>query len=87
MANVLFPAPVAINFGEPGETVLIGSVHEAAECLLSSKWPRTDGPIYEMATRAIRGASEGVVTPLEARRAFADAALEARVMVPRPAIF
>jgi hypothetical protein len=41
----------------------------------------TSGPMWSMAIEALFGANQGLVTPHEARKAFAKAALEARILV------
>jgi hypothetical protein len=60
---------------------LVHTVWEAVRCLASDKWPSRAGPMCEMADHALRGAVRGQVTAAEARQAFADAALEARILV------
>ncbi|RUM95846.1 DUF982 domain-containing protein [Pseudaminobacter arsenicus] len=46
----------------------------------SEKWPTRSGPFMQIAKDALYGAKSGHVTPAEARRAFADAAMEARTL-------
>jgi hypothetical protein len=81
MTNVHFDPPVRIRFGNPGQVRNVTSIREAAECLLSDKWPNQDGPICEIAAKALVSAHQGKVTAAEARQAFGDAALESRVLV------
>ena len=81
MANVRFDPPVEILFGKIGRARNVKSVREAAKCLRSDNWPSHKGAMCEMAAKALLGATEGQVTPGEAREAFTDAALEARILV------
>jgi hypothetical protein len=86
MKQISFQRPVRIGFGKPGKTRLVHTVWEALRCLANDKWPDRAGPMWEMADLALRGAVNGQVTVAEAREAFADAALEARILVaPAPA--
>jgi hypothetical protein len=80
MKQIRFDPPVRISFGKAGKTRLVHTVWEAARCLANDKWPDRAGPMWEMAADALRGAAQGQVTAEEARRAFADAALEARIL-------
>jgi hypothetical protein len=81
MADVRFNPPVEILFGKAGRVRNVKSIREATECL--DKWPSRRGPMCEMAAKALVGARAGQVTANEAREAFSDAALEARILVPR----
>jgi hypothetical protein len=81
MKQIHFDRPVCISFGKAGKTRLVHTVWEAAKCLANDKWPNRAGPMCEMANRALRGAVQGQVTAEEARQAFADAAIEARILV------
>ncbi len=81
MRQIHFDRPVCISFGKAGKTRLVHTVWEAVRCLASDKWPSRAGPMCEMADHALRGAVRGQVTAAEARQAFADAALEARILV------
>ncbi|WP_353646689.1 DUF982 domain-containing protein [Mesorhizobium sp. WSM2239] len=81
MKQIRFDRPVRISFGKPGKTRLVHTVWVASECLANDKWPDHNGPMFQMADEALRGATQGHVTAEEARQAFADAALEARILV------
>jgi hypothetical protein len=81
MRQIHFDRPVCIGFGKAGKTRLVHTVWEALKCLANDKWPDRAGPMWEMADSALRGAVHGQVTTEEARQAFADAALEARILV------
>jgi hypothetical protein len=50
------------------------------KCLANDKWPNRAGSACAMADHALRGAVHGQITAAEARQAFADAALEARIL-------
>jgi Protein of unknown function (DUF982) len=60
-----------------GQLRNVGSVTEAAECLVASDWPRPHGPQHRAASRALAGE----ISPEAARRAFIEAAREAGVFV------
>jgi hypothetical protein len=83
MKQFHFDRPVCISFGKTGKTRLVHTVWEALKCLANDKWPNRTGPMFEMADRALRGAVHWQVTAEEARQAFVDAALEARILVER----
>lgn len=76
-----FNPPVPIAFGQPGRIRHVTSVPEATYCVMSESWPSKGGLMRKMAARALVGATEGHLTTAEARQAFIDAALEARIMV------
>jgi hypothetical protein len=61
----------------------IGSVPEAAECLLMS-WPIHDGAKLKAARQKCLDALDGKVTVGECRSAFIEAAKEARIFVDYP---
>jgi hypothetical protein len=84
MTDMRFNRPVKILFDKLGRMRNVKSVREAAECLRSDVWPDHSAPMRDMAARALLGATEGQVTAREAREAFADAALEARILVVGP---
>lgn len=81
MKQIHFDQPVRISFGKIGKTRLVHTVWEASKCLANDKWPDRSGPMFEMAAGALRGTAQGQVTAQEARQAFVDAALEARILV------
>jgi hypothetical protein len=83
MKQISFDRPVRISFGKAGKTRLVHTVWEALKCLANDKWPDRAGPMWEMADHALRGALHGQVTADEARRAFAEAALDGRILVER----
>ncbi|WP_085984084.1 DUF982 domain-containing protein [Allomesorhizobium alhagi] len=80
MKQIRFDRPICISFGKAGKTRLVHTVWEATKCLANDKWPDRAGPMWEMAVGALRGAVQGQVSAEEARQAFADAALEARIL-------
>lgn len=82
MRRIEFDVPVQIAFGEAGRSRVVRSVVEAVDCLKSEKWPTRRGPMTRMATKALEGAKIGQITAGEARQAFADAALEAHILMP-----
>jgi hypothetical protein len=81
MMNLQFSPPVPIAFGQSGQVRQVTSVPEATYCVLSDSWPSKGGLMRKLAARALVGATEGHLTPAEARQAFIDAALEARILV------
>jgi hypothetical protein len=80
MKQIRFDRPIRISFGKAGKTRLVHTVWEATRCLVNDKWPNRAGPMWEMAAGALRGAVQGQVSAEEARQAFVDAALEARIL-------
>lgn len=82
MRPVLFDQPVTIALGKPRKARSVRTVIEAISFLQSEGWPAKTGPFKEMAKDALDGARIGHVTPAEARQAFRDAAIEARVFLP-----
>jgi hypothetical protein len=80
MKQIHFDRPVCISFGKAGKTRLVHTVWEALKCIANDKWPDRTGSMWEMADQTLRGALHGQVTAEEARRAFADAAFEARIL-------
>jgi hypothetical protein len=83
MARIDFDQPVRIYFGKPGRSRTVSTVFEALHCLKSEKWPGRSAPMFRMAMAALDEARAGHITPAEARRAFAEAAMEAHILVPR----
>ncbi|ESW87693.1 MULTISPECIES: DUF982 domain-containing protein [unclassified Mesorhizobium] len=81
MLEIKFDAPVCIYFGKPGRSRMVSSVFEASYCLKSEKWPARNAPLSLMAGDALDGAQIGQITAAEAREAFIDAALEAKILV------
>ena len=82
MARIDFDQPVQIYFGKPGRSRTVSTVREAIYCLKSEEWLGRSTPMSRMAAAALNGARTGHLTPAEARRAFAEAALEAHILVP-----
>lgn len=80
-----FDTPVMIAFGNPRQRRQVKTIAEAANCLRSKSWPARDKPFSRIAASALDAARTGHVTPAEARNAFADAALEAHLLVSRQA--
>jgi hypothetical protein len=72
--------PVRVSIGGAGKHRTVRNVSDAMSCLRSKKWPARDGPLTRIAARMMKVASSGEITPAEAREAFIDAALEARVL-------
>jgi hypothetical protein len=81
MRRIEFDTPVKVSLGKPRRSTLVRTTVEAARCLESESWPARDKPLSRIAAKALDAASRGHVTPAEAREAFADAALEAHVLV------
>jgi hypothetical protein len=59
----------------------VGSVREAAACLLDEKWPKPRGPKSRAAAEACLQALAGEILPEAARQAFIAAAREAGVLI------
>jgi hypothetical protein len=59
----------------------VGSVREAAECLIDIHWPRPRGPKSRAAERACLRAHAGEIAPEAARQAFMEAAGEAGILI------
>lgn len=75
-----FDHPVLVDLGWPCSRWAVSSVQDAVRCLQSDEWPTPQGPLARMAASALEGVNSGHVTAGEARQAFVDAALEARVL-------
>ena len=71
---------VVIERGPPGAARSVGSVQEAAECLLDG-WPRPHGALYVAALRACHDALAGKISTETARQAFLRAAREAGILI------
>ena len=76
-----FDRLVVIKTRGAGTAARIGSVREAANCLIASEWPRPHGPKYIAAVRACHDALAGEVTTEAARQAFIAAAAEAGILI------
>jgi Protein of unknown function (DUF982) len=59
----------------------VGSVREAAECLLDKKWLKPRSPKSRAAAEACLQALAGEILPEAARQAFMDAAREAGILI------
>jgi Protein of unknown function (DUF982) len=59
----------------------VGSVQEAAECLVSSHWPQPRGARHREAATACLQALAGEIAPGVARQAFMEAAREAGILI------
>jgi Protein of unknown function (DUF982) len=85
-----FDKLVVIETRRPGALHNVGSVREAAECLVSSTWPKPRGPADIAAARACHDCLAGQTPTEPARQAFIAAAREAGILVgeaqPRPRI-
>jgi hypothetical protein len=83
MTEMIFDPPVGIYFGKMGQARAVGSVQEAAECLINERWPSHSGEAFEGALLTLIAASEGRKNTAQAREAFAEAAREAGILVER----
>jgi hypothetical protein len=81
MRRTEFDRPVRIRLGKPRRPRVVTTTIEAARCLESESWPTPHKPLTRIAAKALDAARAGHLTPAEAREAFADAALEAHVLV------
>jgi hypothetical protein len=72
---------VVIETRRIGQLRNVGSVTEAAECLVASDWPRPHGAQHRAASRACLRALAGEISPEAARRAFMEAAREAGILI------
>ena len=59
----------------------VGSVREAAECLIGIHWPRPRGARHRAAEEACLRAHAGEIPPEAARQAFVEAAREAGILI------
>jgi hypothetical protein len=82
MPRIEFDTPVKISLGTPRRSRVVRTTVEAARCLASGSWPTREKPLCRIAAKALDAARAGHLTPAEAREAFADAALEAHVLIP-----
>jgi hypothetical protein len=82
MRRIEFDRPVRIAFGKPRRPKAVKTVVEASDCLKSESWPTRHKTLSRIAVKALDAARTGHLTPAEAREAFADAALEAHLLVP-----
>jgi hypothetical protein len=81
MGTLRFSRLIVIEYGRVGQLRHIGSVREAAECLLG-KWPNEGrGPKFSQALEACHNALAGDGSAESARRAFIAAAKEADIFV------
>ena len=81
---MITPFPrITIETQRGGKSLNIGSVPEAAECLLMN-WPIHDGAKLKVARQKCLDALDGKVTISECRSAFIEAAKEARILVDYP---
>lgn len=83
MARIIFEPPVGIYFGKVGRIRIVNSLQDAAECLMSERWPGLRGAAFEKAILTLIAASEGCINADQARQAFANAAAEAGILVDR----
>ncbi|GLS28419.1 Protein of unknown function [Mesorhizobium albiziae] len=77
---IVFEPPVGIYLGI-GQIRVVNSLQDAAECLMSEKWPGLRGAAFEKATLILIAASAGFKNADQARQAFASAAVEAGILV------
>jgi Protein of unknown function (DUF982) len=59
----------------------VGSVQEAAECLIGIHWPRPGGAQHRAAAEACLQAMAGEISPEAVRQAFMEAAREAGILI------
>jgi Protein of unknown function (DUF982) len=59
----------------------VGSVREAAECLVGIHWPRPGGAHHRAAAEVCLQAMAGEILPEAARQAFMEAAREAGILI------
>ena len=83
MQRTDFDTPVMIAHGGPRQHRKVKTIAEAANCLRNESWPARHKPFSRIAERTLDAVRTGHVTLAEAREAFADAALEARLLVSR----
>jgi Protein of unknown function (DUF982) len=83
MANLAIEPPVGVYFGKMGRIRVVSSSREAAECLMSERWPSHTGEAIEVAILTLIAVSEGRKDAAQARQAFAEAAREAGILVER----
>lgn len=81
MNDKRFPRPVLVRL-ELSSTRAVATAWEALECL-SGPWPIITGHCARIAAQSCRDALDGLRAPEAARQAFAAAAREAGVLVPR----
>lgn len=85
--RIQFSPPVRVSTGKAGNVALaVTSPEKAAEILLN-KWPTTWSPKHLAARKAVLKAMESAnsdATLTKARKAFADAADEAGILLPEP---
>jgi hypothetical protein len=85
MSGRHFETPVMVEAVRGRRVRLVKTPGEAAE-LLGGPWA-VQGPKHRLALQACRDAVAGRKSTGEARKAFADAAREAGILVSRPAPF
>jgi hypothetical protein len=75
-----FERHVVIEHGRVGHYRRLGSVREAAECLID-QWPKNRGVAYLAALHACLDALRGTVSTETARQAFIAAAREVDILI------
>jgi hypothetical protein len=81
--NGAFEPPVGIYFGKPRQIMLVGSVREAAGCLLSGFWPDRGSEAFDRGLWCLTAALQGRCDSDQARLAFEEAAKAAGIFVKR----
>jgi hypothetical protein len=81
--EIRFSPPVGIYFGRPGQTRIVSSLREAAECMMSGKWPDISGAAFERALRTFVDATEGRESAEQARADFVQAVRESGILAER----
>ena len=83
MAALPFRPSVCIEMKQPARSRAVGSVREAAECLLDAGWPKgRRGKAHKAAVGACHAALGGRLDAEAARAAFILAAQEAGIVAP-----
>ena len=81
MKSIRFEPPVGIHFGKQDQTLLVRSLREAADCMMSNDWPLPRTPSVERAMRVFIAAAEGRRSAADARSAFSAAAGEDGILI------
>lgn len=80
MDDKMFSRTIRVAFDEGSERHAVGSVREATELLMSTEWPRR-GERHREAAETCMKVQEGARSTVDAERAFAEAAVEAGILL------
>jgi hypothetical protein len=80
MGRIIFHKPLLVQRGRIDRDRIILSARDAAEFLLRD-WPTSGCPKHERAMKACLDVIRGIKPPSHARRAFADAARQAGILL------